>query len=124
MAFVERGIKLLREGTPVLDPELVPEVSTGIPMLTEEYGPVVHAPDFESRWTPFESRPYYFAPVRGDSMGKLGLRTGNVVSVETLIGQGFSPVAATPPKRQHGLPPPGIRRLMAALCPVPYPALP
>ena len=76
-----RGIRLLREGTPVVDPELVPMVSAGTPILAEEYGDVVRAPDFESGWTPFESRPDYFVRVKGDSMDRAGLIDGDVVAV-------------------------------------------
>ena len=76
-----RGIRLLREGTPVVDPELVPMVSAGTPILAEEYGDVVRAPDFESGWTPFESRPDYFVRVIGDSMDRVGFIDGDVVAV-------------------------------------------
>ena len=81
LPFVERGIKLLREGTPVVDPELVPMVSAGTPILAEEYGDVVRAPDFESGWTPFDSKPDYFVRVKGDSMDRAGFEDGDVVAV-------------------------------------------
>ena len=81
LPFVERGIKLLREGTPVVDPELVPMVSAGTPILAEEYGDVVRAPDFESGWTPFDSKPDYFVRVKGDSMDRAGFNDGDVVAV-------------------------------------------
>ena len=76
-----RGIRLLREGTPVVDPELVPMVSAGTPILAEEYGEVVRAPDFESGWTPFESKPDYFVRVKGDSLDRAGFTDGDVVAV-------------------------------------------
>ena len=79
--FVERGIRLLREGTPVLDPELVPAVSAGTPILAEEYGAVVRAPDFESGWSPFEAKPEFFVRVRGDSLDRAGFTDGDVVAV-------------------------------------------
>ena len=78
---VERGIRLLREGTPVVDPELVPMVSAGTPILAEEYGEIVRAPDFESGWSPFESKPEYFVRVQGDSLDRAGFTDGDVVAV-------------------------------------------
>ena len=77
---VDRGLQLLREGAPLLEPEQLPEVAAGNPILAEEQ-PVPRLNDFESFAGQFEARPDYFLRVRGDSLDKTGLRTGDIVGV-------------------------------------------
>ena len=77
---VERGLKLLREGAPLFDPEELPEVAAGDPIVAEEREPVrLH--DFDSFVERFEARPDYFVRVRGDSLDRAGFRTGDIVAV-------------------------------------------
>ena len=77
---VERGLKLLREGAPVFDPQELPEVAAGDPIVAEEREPVrLH--DFDSFVERFEARPDYFVRVRGDSLDRAGFRTGDIVAV-------------------------------------------
>ena len=77
---VERGIKLLREGAPLLDPDELPEVPAGNPIVGEERTPPrLH--DFDSFAGQFEARPDYFLRVRGDSLDRAGFRTGDIVAV-------------------------------------------
>ena len=77
---VERGLKLLREGAPVFDPEELPEVAASDPIVVEEREPPrLH--DFDSFVERFESRPDYFVRVRGDSLDRAGFRTGDIVAV-------------------------------------------
>ena len=77
---VERGIRLLREGAPVYEPDELPEVAAGDPILAEEREPArLH--DFDSFVGQFEARPDYFVRVRGDSLDRAGFRTGDTVAV-------------------------------------------
>ena len=77
---VERGLKLLREGAPVFDPEELPDVAASDPIVAEEREPPrLH--DFDSFVERFESRPDYFVRVRGDSLDRAGFRTGDIVAV-------------------------------------------
>ena len=78
---VERGIQLLREGAPVLDPDQLPEVRAGTPIVAEEQPPPrLH--DYESLVNEFEARPDYYLRVQGDSLDRAGFRTGDVVAVK------------------------------------------
>ena len=77
---VERGIRLLREGAPVYEPDELPEVAAGDPILAEEREPA-RLYDFDSFVRLFESRPDYFVRVRGDSLDRAGFRTGDIVAV-------------------------------------------
>ena len=66
---VERGLKLLREGAPLFDPEELPEVAAGDPIVAEEREPMrLH--DFDSFVERFEARPDYFVRIRGDSLDR------------------------------------------------------
>ena len=77
---VERGLKLLREGAPVFDPEELPEVAASDPIVAEEREPArLH--DFDSFVERFESRPDYFVRVRDDSLDRAGFRSGDIVAV-------------------------------------------
>ena len=77
---VERGLKLLREGAPLFDPEELPEVAAGDPIVDEEREPMrLH--DFDSFVERFEARPDYFVRIRGDSLDRAGFRTGDIVAV-------------------------------------------
>ena len=78
---VERGIQLLREGAPLLEPEELPEVSAGEPILAEEREPA-RLDDYDSVANLFEGPPDYFLRVRGDSMDKVGFASGDVVAVQ------------------------------------------
>ena len=78
---VERGLKLLREGAPVFDPEELPEVAAEEPIVGEEREPArLH--DFDSFMEQFEARPDYFVRLGEDSLDRAGLRTGDIVAVQ------------------------------------------
>ena len=77
---VERGLQLLREGAPLLDPDQLPEVAAGEPIVAEEQ-PRPRLNDFDSFAKQFESRPDVFLRVHGDSLDKVGFSTGDVVGV-------------------------------------------
>ena len=77
---VERGLKLLREGAPVFEPEELPEIAAADPIVAEEREPA-RFNDFDSFVEQFESRPDYFLRVRGDSLEHAGFRVGDTVAV-------------------------------------------
>ena len=79
---IERGIQLLREGAPLLDPDQLPEVSAGTPMLAEEQAPAARLHDYESMTALFQAPPDYFLTVKGDSMDRVGYEEGDVVAVK------------------------------------------
>ena len=79
---IERGIQLLREGAPLLDADQLPEVRAGTPIVAEEHPAPPRLNDFESFSGQFEGRPDYFLWVQGDSLDKVGFRTGDVVAVQ------------------------------------------
>ncbi len=76
---MDRGILLLREGTPVFDPERLPEVAAGTPMLADEGAAVLRVQDDLAK----EIHPQadFYLMVRGDSMSSLGYRSGDIVAV-------------------------------------------
>lgn len=78
---VERGIQLLREGAPILEPDELPEVAAGEPIIPEERVPP-RLDDYASFSELFEGPPDYFLRVRGDSMDNVGFATGDVVAVQ------------------------------------------
>ena len=76
---VDRGIQLLWEGAPVLDPKDLPEVAAGNPNVPGHYQERLH--DFDTLSKRFEARPDYFLRVKDDSMDLTGFRSGDVVAV-------------------------------------------
>ena len=78
---VDRGIRLLREGVPLHDPEELPEVAAGNPMVPGDYPEPERLHDFDTLTGRFESRPSYFLEVTGDSMDLAGFKSGDVVAV-------------------------------------------
>ena len=78
---VDRGIQLLREGAPILDPEDLPEVAAGNPNVPGHYPEPKRLHDFDTLSERFEARPDYFLKVKGDSMDLAGFRPGDVVAV-------------------------------------------
>ena len=79
---VERGIRLLREGAPILDPEQLPAVAAGNPMMVEDRPPVTRLHDFDTLVERFSGRPDCFVRVKGDSMDRIGFRSGDIVAVK------------------------------------------
>ena len=76
-----RGIKLLREGAPILDATHLPGVAAGNPTVGEECRNLPRVHDFESVSRQFEARPDFFVRVEGDSLDKVGFSTGDIVAV-------------------------------------------
>lgn len=78
---IERGIELLREGPPLVDIQKYPEVAAGNPNVPEDYPEPERLRDHESLSKLFKSKPDYFLKVRGDSMDRTGIRSGDVVAM-------------------------------------------
>ena len=78
---VERGIKLLREGAPILDAAHLPAVAAGNPTIVEGCHNLPRVNDFESLSRQFEATPDYFVRVEGDSLDRIGFTTGDIVAV-------------------------------------------
>ena len=78
---MDRGIRLLREGTPILALDDVPTVAAGNPMLAEESEAATRMNNIEAVWLRFDQTPDYLVVVQGDSMNKVGLKSGDVVAI-------------------------------------------
>ena len=76
---MDRGIQLLREGTPVFDPEEVPAVAAGTPILADERKAILRVPDQVARH--IHPRADFYVVVHGDSMNLVGYRSGDIVAV-------------------------------------------
>ena len=78
---VARGIRLLREGMPIVDSEHLPAVTAGAPRTVEECGNLARLNDLESVLAQFQSRPDFFVRVEGDSLDQAGFASGDIVAV-------------------------------------------
>ena len=76
---MDRGIQLLREGTPVFDTEQMAEVAAGTPSLADERQAIMRVPDELAR----EIHPQadFYLRIRGDSMSCVGYQTGDIIAV-------------------------------------------
>ena len=78
---VARGIRLLREGVPILDAQHLPAATAGAPGALEACADVARLGDLESVLAEFESRPDYFVRVEGDALDGAGFAGGDIVAV-------------------------------------------
>ena len=76
----DRGIQLLREGTPVFDPGRLPEVAAGTPMLADESKAVLRVQDDLAKQ--IHPQADFYLVVRGDSMSSVGYQSGDIVAVK------------------------------------------
>ena len=76
----DRGIQLLREGTPVFDPKALPRVPAGAPALADDTAAVVRVPEDVSRLV--HPQADFYLMVHGDSMDRVGYRSGDIVAVK------------------------------------------
>ena len=76
----DRGIQLLREGTPVFDPDELPEVAAGTPILPDESKAILRVPEELSRQ--IHPQADFYVVVRGDSMSSVGYRTGDIIAIK------------------------------------------
>ena len=79
---IERGIELLREGAPLVEMQDYPEVAAGNPNVPEDYPEPERLPDHDTLSKLFKSKPDYFLKVKGDSMDRVGIRSGDVVAMQ------------------------------------------
>ena len=77
---MDRGIQLLREGTPVFDPDQLPEVAAGTPLLADESKAIMRVPDELSRQ--IHPQADFYVVVHGDSMDRVGYRSNDIVAVK------------------------------------------
>ena len=78
----DRGIRLLREGTPILNLDEVLTVAAGTPpMLAKEHGAPARMNNIESLWLRFEQSPDYLVIVEDDSMNQHWLKSGDMVAI-------------------------------------------
>ena len=76
----DRGIQLLREGTPVFEPDQLPEVAAGTPILADESKAVLRVPDELARQ--IHPQADFYVVVRGDSMSCVGFATGDIIAIK------------------------------------------
>ena len=78
----EHGLKLLREGAPILDPDQLPAVAAGNPIVACDEPEPARLHDFESFVTQIGARPDWFVRIEGDSLSSLGYCSGDVLAVQ------------------------------------------
>ena len=91
---MDRGIQLLREGTPVFDVNTLPTVPAGTPALVDESAAVVRVPDKVSRLV--HPQADFYVIVDGDSMDQVGYRSGDIVAVKRNPEPGEGEVVIAP----------------------------
>ena len=79
---VDRGIRLLREGAPILDPDQLPAVAAGNPIVAEDYTELARLHDFDSFAEHFAAPPDLFVRVQGTSLDKVGYHSGDILAVK------------------------------------------
>ena len=72
---------MLREGAPLVNEDELPTVAAGSPRVAEDRPEPTRLNDFESFAGQFEARPDWFVRLTGDSMDKVGFRTGDILAV-------------------------------------------
>ena len=78
----DHGIRLLREGAPILDPDQLPKVAAGNPIVACDRPEPARLHDFDSLAARFEARPDWFVRVSGDSLSKVGFHSGDILAVQ------------------------------------------
>ena len=78
-AGMGRGIRLLQDGTPVFDPDDLPEVAAGTPILADESKASFRVPEELARR--IHPRAEFYLVVRGDSMCSVGYKSGDILAV-------------------------------------------
>ena len=77
---MDRGIVLLREGTPVFDVSTLPTVPAGAPALADETAASFRVPEQLSKR--IHPQADFYVIVNGDSMDRVGYRSGDIVAVK------------------------------------------
>ena len=78
----EHGLKLLREGAPILDPDQLPAVAAGNPIVACDEPEPARLHDFDSFVTQIGARPDWFVRIEGSSLSRLGYCSGDVLAVQ------------------------------------------
>ena len=78
---VERGIRLLREGAPIVDTAQLSDVAAASPGAVEERRGLARLHDFESLSREFDGRPDFFVRIEGDALAAAGFASGDIVAV-------------------------------------------
>ena len=76
----DHGLKLLREGVPVFDPDDLPAVAAGEPLLADESKAVMRVPEAIS--AKIHPHADCYLVVHGDSMDRMGYRSGDIVALK------------------------------------------
>ena len=76
---VDRGIRLLREGAPIVDATHLSGVAEA--RAVEERHELPRLDDFESLSREFEGRPDFFVRIEGDALDTAGFASGDIVAV-------------------------------------------
>ncbi len=76
---MDRGIRLLREGTLVFDSDQLPALAAGTPILADESKAILRVPEEVARH--IHPRADFDVVVHGDSMNLVGYRSGDIVAV-------------------------------------------
>lgn len=79
---VDRGIRLLREGAPILDANELPAVAAGSPIVACDQPEPTRLHDFDSFAAHFDAPPDWFVRVEGGSLDKIGFHSGDVLAVK------------------------------------------
>ena len=77
---MDRGIVLLREGTPVFDVSTLPTVPAGAPALADETAAAFRVPGQLSKR--IHPQADFYVILNGDSMDQVGYRSGDIVAVK------------------------------------------
>ena len=78
---VERGIRLLREGAPIVDAAHLSGVAGASPGAVEERPEFPRLHDFESLSRQFDGRPDFFVRIERDALEAAGFARGDIVAV-------------------------------------------
>ena len=78
---VERGIRLLREGAPIVDAAHLSDVAGANAGAVEERSGLARLHDFESLSREFDGRPDFFVRIEGGALRAAGFASGDIVAV-------------------------------------------
>ena len=78
---VDRGLRLLREGAPIVDADELPRVAAGTPTVACDQPEPARLHDYDSMAEQFSERPDWYVRIDGDSLDKL-YQSGDVLAVK------------------------------------------
>ena len=78
---VERGIRLLREGAPIVDAAHLSGAAGAGADAVEERHALARLHDFESLSREFDGRPDFFVRIEGEALDAAGFASGDIVAV-------------------------------------------